>query len=230
MKQTVAGHKLAYLLQAPAGEKPENGWPLLLFLHGYGECGENIEKVRKHGPPKLIGRFDQLAGCVLISPQCPRDSWWRVDALKTLVEEVIEARGDIDRAIDLYKNSIAFCPTADAHTYLGWMYSAQDRFEEAIEECHLAIEVDPDFGNPYNDIGCYLMELKEIDEAAEWFEKAKTAPRYEPRHFPYMNIARIHLTHARYGQACGELYQALKRAPGEASLRTQLLELLSLLN
>ncbi|HBK78114.1 MAG TPA: hypothetical protein DDZ83_00230 [Nitrospinae bacterium] len=138
--------------------------------------------------------------------------------------------GDIDRAIDLYKNSIAFCPTADAHTYLGWMYSAQDRFEEAIEECHLAIEVDPDFGNPYNDIGCYLMELKEIDEAAEWFEKAKTAPRYEPRHFPYMNIARIHLTHARYGQACGELYQALKRAPGEASLRTQLLELLSLLN
>jgi Tfp pilus assembly protein PilF len=110
------------------------------------------------------------------------------------------------------------------------MYSAQDRFEEAIEECHLAIEVDPDFGNPYNDIGCYLMELKEIDEAAEWFEKAKTAPRYEPRHFPYMNIARIHLTRAKYGQACGELYQALKRAPGEASLRTQLLELLSLLN
>ena len=98
MKQTVAGHKLAYLLQAPAREKPENGWPLLLFLHGYGECGENIEKVRKHGPPKLIGRFDQLAGCVVISPQCPRDSWWRVDALKTLVEEVIEARDDIDRA------------------------------------------------------------------------------------------------------------------------------------
>jgi len=37
MKATVAGHKLCYLLQTPAGEKPEDGWPLFLFLHGHGE-------------------------------------------------------------------------------------------------------------------------------------------------------------------------------------------------
>ncbi|NQU21504.1 MAG: prolyl oligopeptidase family serine peptidase [Candidatus Nealsonbacteria bacterium] len=97
MKRTVAGHKLRYLLQTPTGEKPKDGWPLLLFLHGYGECGEDIENVKKHGPPKLIGNFDSLAGCVIVSPQCPRDSWWRVDALKALVEEVVEDRGDIDR-------------------------------------------------------------------------------------------------------------------------------------
>ena len=97
VKETVAGHRLRYLLQTPTGERPKAGWPLLLFLHGYGECGENIEQVRKHGPPKLIGKFDSLAGCVIVSPQCPRDSWWRVDALKALVEEVIEDRGDIDR-------------------------------------------------------------------------------------------------------------------------------------
>ena len=97
MKKTVAGHNLHYLLQTPAGEKPAAGWPLLLFLHGYGECGENIEMVKKHGPPKLIAKFDSLAGCVIVSPQCPRDSWWRVDALKALVEEVSEDRGDIDQ-------------------------------------------------------------------------------------------------------------------------------------
>jgi len=152
-------------------------------------------------------------------------------ALELLTEaDKYHLNGNIDRAIELYKESIAFCPTADAHTYLGWMYSGQNRFEEAIEECHLAIEVDPGFGNPYNDIGCYLMALKENDEATEWFEKAKTAPRYEPRHFPYMNIARIHLTRSEHGKACGELYQALKRAPKEGALRTQFLELVSLLN
>ena len=97
MKEIVAGQKLQYLLQSPDGEAPGSGWPLLLFLHGYGECGEDIQQVKKHGPPKLVERFDELSRCVIVSPQCPRNSWWRVDALKALVEEVIEQRGDIDR-------------------------------------------------------------------------------------------------------------------------------------
>ena len=82
MKKPVGDHKLRYLVQAPAGKKPEKGWPLLLFLHGYGECGSDIQKVKKHGPPKLIGKFEELMRCVVVSPQCPRDSWWRVAALK----------------------------------------------------------------------------------------------------------------------------------------------------
>ncbi len=138
--------------------------------------------------------------------------------------------GNINRAIELYRESLVFCPTADAHTYLGWMYKFQDRLEEAIEECHQAIKVDPDFGNPYNDIGCYLLELKQPDEAAEWFEKAKTAPRYEPRHFPYMNLARIYMSRGEHGKAFGELYQAIRRAPEDKLLRRQFLELASLLN
>ncbi|MEO2022786.1 MAG: prolyl oligopeptidase family serine peptidase [Pirellulaceae bacterium] len=97
MKAPVAGHQLHYLLQAPTGDAPRDGWPLLLFLHGYGECGNDLEKVKVHGPPKLISKFDALAGCVIVSPQCPRNSWWRVEALKALVEEVIQERGDIDR-------------------------------------------------------------------------------------------------------------------------------------
>lgn len=98
MGETVAGHRLTYLLQTPEGQKPNSGWPLLLFLHGYGECGTEIEKVKKHGPPKLIPQFVELQGCVIVSPQCPSDSWWRVDALRALVEEVIADRGDIDRS------------------------------------------------------------------------------------------------------------------------------------
>lgn len=97
MRAKVAGHQLSYLLHSPSGEKPANGWPLLLFLHGYGECGDDIQKVKVHGPPKLTEKFEELSSCVLVSPQCPKKSWWHVDALRTLVEEVIAERGDIDR-------------------------------------------------------------------------------------------------------------------------------------
>ena len=151
-----------------------------------------------------------------------------LDLLKSASEAYKE--DDTEKAIELYQQSIAFCPTADAHTYLGWMYSIQDRLEEAIEECHLAIEVDPEFGNPYNDIGCYLMQMGEYEEAAGWLEKAKDAPRYDPRHFPYMNLGKIHLKQGEHGKALGELYQAVRRAPEDKLLRHQLVELISLLN
>src|SRR5690242_2100988 len=69
-----------------------------------------------------------------------------------------QMRGDLDEAVDLYKQSIEAYATAEAHTFLGWSYSFMKLTDEAIEECHRAIKVDPDFGNPYNDIGAYLIE------------------------------------------------------------------------
>src|SRR5438045_9085622 len=103
--------------------------------------------------------------------------------------------GDLEDAIEIYRRSIAACPTAEAHTFLGWTYSFQGRLEEATAECLRAIEVDPDFGNPYNDIGVYLMQQGKLDEAIPWLERAKQAARYEPRQFPYMNLGRIYLKH-----------------------------------
>ncbi|MEC9092213.1 MAG: prolyl oligopeptidase family serine peptidase [Planctomycetota bacterium] len=97
MSRAVDKHQLRYLLQEPAGPKPVNGWPLLLFLHGYGECGNNLNQVKKHGPPKLIDKFPELSSCILISPQCPRDSWWRIQALKALVDDVVKQRKDVDK-------------------------------------------------------------------------------------------------------------------------------------
>ena len=97
MTRKVGDQQLKYLLQEPSGEAPKKGWPLLLFLHGYGECGDDLSQVKKHGPPKLIGNFEELAGCIVISPQCPRNSWWRTETLKSLVDEFIADRDDIDR-------------------------------------------------------------------------------------------------------------------------------------
>lgn len=139
-------------------------------------------------------------------------------------------QGEVDRAIDLYSQSIGLHPTAEAYTFRGWAYSFQSRYEEAIAECKKAIEVDPSFGNPYNDIGSYLYALGRHDEAIEWFERAKIAPRYEPRHFPYMNLGRIYAAKGMVVRAIHELEEALRIRPDEPSCMAVLEDLHRALN
>lgn len=138
--------------------------------------------------------------------------------------------GDLDRAIEYYKRSIEIHPTAEAHTFLGWTYSFQGRLEEATGECLRAIEIDPDFGNPYNDIGVYLMQQGRLEEAIPWLEKAKRAKRYEPRQFPLMNLGRIYLRQGRWWDALRELEEAVRVAPADASARQALHSLRARLN
>jgi Tfp pilus assembly protein PilF len=104
------------------------------------------------------------------------------------------------------------------------------RTDDALEECHKAIEVDPDFGNPYNDIGAYLMAKGQLDEAVGWFEKAKQAPRYEPRHFPFMNLGRVYAAKGMIRRAIEEFERALQIEPDEPFCRQALGELLGMLN
>src|SRR5258705_11168859 len=99
-----------------------------------------------------------------------------------------EMEGDYDRAVELYRDSLALYPTAEAHTFLGWTFHFQGKIDEAIAECKRAIELDPDFGNPYNDIGSYLIGLERFDEAIPWLERAIPAKRNDPRHFPHFNL------------------------------------------
>jgi tetratricopeptide (TPR) repeat protein len=138
--------------------------------------------------------------------------------------------GRLEEAITRYRESIAIRPTAEAHTFLGWTYSFQKRWDDAIAECHAAIDVDPDFGNPYNDIGVYLIELGRLSEAVPWLERAKRAPRYEPRHYPYFNLARIYAAQHKVREAVRELEQAIALQPGYRAARTELHRLIGLLN
>jgi Tfp pilus assembly protein PilF len=138
--------------------------------------------------------------------------------------------GELERAIEMYRDSIEMCPTAEAHTFLGWAFSFQGKLEEATQECLRAIEIDPDFGNPYNDIGVYLMQQGKLDEAVEWLQKAKHAPRYEPRHFPHMNLARIHMKRNQWWGALREFEAAVKFAPHDVPLAKALHSLRGRLN
>jgi len=104
----------------------------------------------------------------------------------------LHTEGKIDEAIKNYKLSIEIFPTAKAHTFLGWAYSLRGRFEDAIGECEVAIDLDPDFGNPYNDIGSYLISLNKFDEAITWLEKAIEIEGYEMKHHAYYNLGKIY--------------------------------------
>ena len=72
----------------------------------------------------------------------------------------------------MFERSIEPHPTVEGHTFLGWSLSHLGRIDEAIAECKKAIAIDPDFGNPYNDIGVYLVELDRSDDAIAWLEEA----------------------------------------------------------
>ena len=126
--------------------------------------------------------------------------------------------GELEESIRLYKESIAVCPTADAYTYLGWAYSYHGKLDDAIAQCEIAIQIDPEFGNPYNDIGVYLMQQQQLDEAVPWLEKAKKAKRYEPRHFPYLNLGRVYVAKGMLQKALEEFHAALRLDPGNADL------------
>ena len=141
--------------------------------------------------------------------------------------------GHIFEALELYQRSLDLHPTAEAHTYRAWALSQQgdaSHLDEAIEACQQAIKVDPDFGNPYNDIGCYLMQKRQFQEAIPWLERAKSAVRYEPRQFPFINLGRLYVRQGRWKDARCEFEQAVKVAPGDLSALRALHSLIARFN
>ena len=137
---------------------------------------------------------------------------------------------DYERAIELYRRSIDMYPTAEAHTFLGWVYSFQERYDEAIEECLEAIRVDPAFGNPYNDIGSYLIAKGNIYDAVRWFKQALEAPRYESYAFPHFNLARVYEMRGQLLRAARHYGLALEEQPGYAAAALALRHLQGKLN
>jgi len=103
----------------------------------------------------------------------------------------LQMAGDLANAETSYRESLRCHPTAEGHTFLGWSYALRGRLQAAIDECKKAILIDPSFGNPYNDIGSYLMQMGRPEGAEEWLRTALNAPRYECYHFAHANLARL---------------------------------------
>ncbi|MGQ9651877.1 MAG: prolyl oligopeptidase family serine peptidase [Phycisphaerae bacterium] len=76
-----------YLLYLPENYPSQDRWPLILFLHGAGERGDDIEKVKIHGPPKLIAQGKHFP-FIVVSPQCPNGQWWDIEVLGALLDRI----------------------------------------------------------------------------------------------------------------------------------------------
>jgi len=79
--------KIDYLLFLPTGyEKPERNWPLILFLHGAGECGTNLDLLKRNGPPKFVLSHPDFP-FILVSPQTK--GGWDTHTLIDLLDDVV---------------------------------------------------------------------------------------------------------------------------------------------
>lgn len=96
--RTIQWNYLLFLPREYRG-KPAERWPLILFLHGAGERGNDLDLVKRHGLAKIVEQSEDLP-FVTVSPQCPADSWWwrEFDALTGLLDEIVETLAiDTDR-------------------------------------------------------------------------------------------------------------------------------------
>lgn len=122
----------------------------------------------------------------------------------------LQMKGKLEEAVEHYQKSIELYPTPEAHTFLGWTYSFQGKHDDAILECKKAIELDPDYGNPYNDIGAYLIEKGRLDDAIPWLQKATQAKRYESYCYPYYNLGRVYEQKGNWARAFESYQNAVK--------------------
>ncbi|HEY4263602.1 MAG TPA: prolyl oligopeptidase family serine peptidase [Schlesneria sp.] len=126
--------KLGYLLYLPQnyGQTKEPS-PLLLFLHGSGERGQDISQVKKHGPPKLIGHGQQLP-FVVVSPQCPDKQRWDPDLLLALLDDLAKKY-----SIDATRVYVTGLSMGGSGTW-SLVAAAPDRFAAAIPICGRAAD------------------------------------------------------------------------------------------
>ena len=109
--------------------------------------------------------------------------------------------GDVEDAAAYFRIALDLFPTAEAHVALGETLAARGLWEEAIAECKKAIALDPDLGNPYNDIGVYCIEQGREAEALPWLDRALAAPVYDCRHFSHYHRGRVLERAGRFAEA-----------------------------
>ncbi|KAA3615052.1 MAG: tetratricopeptide repeat protein [Calditrichaeota bacterium] len=139
---------------------------------------------------------------------------------------ILQNNGHLDRAAHFYRRSIEFYPSAKAYTYLGWVLSLKGLYDKAIEECKHAIDLDPSYGNPYNDIGAYLLQQNKFDEAMDWLKKALDAPNYKNYCYPWLNLGRVYEFKGHWDEALKCYKMAIQEndnyTPAEQALQSLL--------
>ena len=133
-------------------------------------------------------------------------------------------------AIDHYRKSIKNYPTPEAYAALGWANAHLGNYDEAIEYCKIAISLDPDYGNPYGEIGACLLELGEVDEAAFYLRRAVLVRETDETHLAYYNLGRVWEARRNFSKALHEYHKALEIDPEFESARQAYYRLVRMMN
>ena len=112
-KALMWGEKIKYILNVPISSPPPEGWPMLLFLHGYksGTIEENKVWLRNNWLDN-IRNIQVLRRCIVITPICPSNRWWITPSIVDLMGEVWnneKIRTDRTRTYIMGYSMGAFC-------------------------------------------------------------------------------------------------------------------------
>jgi Tfp pilus assembly protein PilF len=122
--------------------------------------------------------------------------------------------GEIDLASYLYAHSLEWGETVEARLGLAFSYAYGGQLERAVEECRKAVAADPEDGRASNDLGVYLMQLGDDDQAVPHLLQAVSAAKNTERHHPHYNLGRIYERRKNYAAAFASYKAALAEDAG----------------
>ena len=171
--------RLGYLLYLPPGYEESDGpWPLLMFLHGMGERGDDLEQVKLHGPPELIAAGRDFP-FIVVSPQCPDTSYWpvEVEALSALLDDICARLNVDERRIYLTGLSMGGFGT------WAWAVREPGRFAALAPVCGRG---DPKKAHMIKDVPCWVfhgakddtVHLTASEEMVAALKEAGGAPKF----------------------------------------------------
>lgn len=170
--------KLPYnhLLFVPADYEKREKWPLIVFLHGAGERGDDLDLVKKHGPPKIVeGKPD--FEFIVVSPQIPANERFDAEKVGQLVDQAVKSlKVDADR---IYLTGLSM------GGYGTWSTAAKypDRFAAIVPICGGG---DPETAERLKAIPCWVfhgakdtaVSLQKSEEMVAALKKAGGEPKF----------------------------------------------------
>ena len=176
---------------------------------------EGSAKVSKFSLPlEVIERFTDNKGSI------SSIDWQRERKYEQLLHQGHEAiyNKKYSVALDCFTKALNYKETAEIINLIGWTHSLMGQTDKAKQYCLKAIEKDPSYGPPYNDLGTYLMAEGQLEEALKWFTLAKKSINYQNREYPYINAGRVYMTQRDFEKALEEFSVALTLAPHHEEL------------
>ena len=127
-KKVTLDFSVKYLIYLPENYDQKEKWPLVLFLHGSGERGDDLTLVKRYGPPMLVENGKKFP-FILLSPQCKLDKFWDPLSLIILLDE-IESKYKVDKS-RIYVTGLSIGGTGTWEL----AFTAPDRFAAIAPVC-----------------------------------------------------------------------------------------------